>query len=176
MAKKYPASGTGGSATLRKSGPTTTALVADISQMNCELMACAFKQSNYPIEVAALALDSLGVQSAVKKFQPDVAVISTALQDGPKTGLKAARELWTSGSKTKAIILANAGVSSMVTEVFRAGAHGIVGKDEPFDTLCKCVYVVHQGQVWINSTQLLQLIDYLVHTASSSMVSAAGTN
>jgi DNA-binding NarL/FixJ family response regulator len=72
--------------------------------------------------------------------------------------------------------LIDATISPMVTEVFRAGAHGIIGRDEPFETLCKCIYVVHQGQVWINSSQLLGLIDCLVQTAPPSMVAVARSN
>jgi DNA-binding NarL/FixJ family response regulator len=144
--------------------------------MACQLMASAFRQNAYPIEVAALAVDSLEVQKAVKEFQPDVAVISAGLKNGPKMGLKAARELWVSGSKTKTIILVDASISATVTEVFRSGAHGIIGRDEPFETLCKCIHVVHQGQVWINSSQLLGLIDHLVQTAPPSMVGVGGSN
>lgn len=162
-------------ARLRRSGPAITTLVADTSRMACQLMASAFGQSAYPIEVVAVAVDSLEIQKAVKEFQPDVAVISAGLQDGPKMALKAARELWVSGSKTKAIILIDASASGTIVEVFRAGAHGIVGRDEPFETLCKCIYAVHHGQVWINSCQLLSLVNYLVRTASPSMVSAGGS-
>jgi DNA-binding NarL/FixJ family response regulator len=162
-------------ARLRRSVSPITTLVADTSRMACQLMASAFGQNAYPIEVAALAVDSLEVQRAVKKFQPDVAVISAGLKDGPKTGLKAARELWVSGSKTKAIILIDASMSGAVTEVFRAGAHGIIGRDEPFETLCKCINVVHQGQVWISSSQLLGLIDSLVKSAPPSIVTVDGS-
>ena len=160
---------------LFSTGPAIATLVADVSRMACQLMGSAFRQNAYSIEVVALAVDSLEIQRAVKEFQPDVAVISAGLKDGPKMGLKAARELWVSGSKTKAVILIDGSVST-VNEVFQAGARGIVGRDEPFETLCKCIYVVHQGQVWINSGQLLNLIDHLVKTAPPSMVSVGGSN
>jgi len=124
-------SGAAKRAHLRKCGPATTTLIADPSRMSCQLMAAAFEQSPYPIEVVALAVDSLEVQRAAKQFQPDVAVISAGLKDGPKMGLKTARELWVSDSKTKAIILIDASARGAVTEVFRAGAHGIICRDDP---------------------------------------------
>lgn len=175
MARKYASPGPPKPARLSTGGPAITTLVADISRMACQLMASAFGQSAYPIEVVAMAVDSLEVQRAFKGFQPDVAVISASLKDGPKMGLKAARELWVSRSKTKAIILIDASVGGAVTEVFRAGAHGIIGRDEPFETLCKCIYVVHQGQVWVNSSQLLCLIDSLVNSAPPSIVTVGGS-
>jgi two-component system nitrate/nitrite response regulator NarL len=161
---------------VRECGPAVTTLVSDVSRMGCQLMATAFRNSPYPIEATALAVDSLEVRKAVKDIQPDVAIINAALKDGPKMGLKVARELWASGSKTKIIILTDASVPGMVTEAFQVGAHGIIGKDDPFETLCKCIHVVHQGQVWINSSQLLQLIDYLVRTAPTSISSVGDPN
>lgn len=144
--------------------------------MGCQLMASAFKQSPYPIEVSALAVDSLEVRRAIQDIQPEVAVISAGLKDGPGMGLKAARELWVSGSKTKVIILIDASKHATVIEAFRAGAHGIFCREDPFETLCKCIYAVHQGQVWINSNQLLYLIDFLVQTAPPSMGNVGGSN
>lgn len=176
MARKYSSSAQAKRAQTREFGPAITLLVADVSRMACQLMATAFRQSAYPIEVAALAVDSLEVRKAAKEFQPNVAVISAGLKDGPNMGLKTARELWVSGSKTKVIILIDAGMRAMVIEAFRAGAHGIICRDDPFETLCKCIYVVNQGQVWINSNQLLGLIDYLVRSAPLSMANVGGSN
>jgi len=53
----------------------------------------------------------------------------------------------------------------MVIESLRAGAHSIISKDDRFQTLCKCIDVVQRGQVWINTEQMLYLIDYLAKTA-----------
>ena len=165
MARKYSCSEADQRAHLREGGPVTTIVVADVSRMSCQLMVGAFEQSPYPIEVAGWAIDSLGVQRAAKEFQPDVAVISAGLKDGPKMGLKAARELWVSGSKTKAIILIDETAGAIVIEALQSGALGVIGRDESFERLCKCICVVRQGQVWINTNQMIYLIDYLVQTA-----------
>ncbi|MGA8555898.1 MAG: response regulator transcription factor [Candidatus Acidiferrales bacterium] len=153
---------------------TVVALVADVNEMDCDVIASQIQQSNYPIKVAAIAVDSFGVQSAVKRLEPDVAVISARLKDGPRTGLKVARKLWTSGSNTKAIIRTNTSENHMVTEVFRSGAYGIISKEDSFDRLCKCIYVVYQGQVWISSSQMVRLIDYLVQTVPYPRLMATG--
>jgi DNA-binding NarL/FixJ family response regulator len=155
---------------------TAVALVADINQMDCDVIASQIQQSNYPIKVAAIAVDSFGVENAVKRLEPDVAVISARLKDGPRTGLKVARKLWMSGSNTKAIIRTNASENRMVTEVFRSGAHGIISKRDSFDRLCKCIYVVFQGQVWISSSQMVRLIDYLVQITPYSRSLPAVSN
>jgi two-component system, NarL family, nitrate/nitrite response regulator NarL len=156
--------------------PPINVLVADESRMGCQLVASAFAQSAYPIKAIALAVDSRGVLSAVKESQPDVAVIGASLKDGASAGLKAARELRVSGSKTKVIILIDATRGDKIYETLQAGAHGIMSKDDPFEKLCKCIDVVRRGQVWINSNQMLDLIDYLVKAAPASVASVANSN
>ncbi len=176
MERKYSSSEAAEREHLRKRGPATTTLVADASRMSCQLMAAAFAQSPYPIKATALAAESLEVRSAVEELQPDVAVISAGLKDGPNMGLKTARELFVSGSRTKVIILIDASAGGTVIEAFRAGARGIICRDDPFEALCKCIYVVRQGQVWINSNQLLHIINYLVQTAPALTISVGGSN
>jgi DNA-binding NarL/FixJ family response regulator len=176
LARKYSSLYSPRQAHLRESGRAINTLVADATGMACQLMASAFQQSPYHIKVIALATDSLEVRNALNEFQPEVAVISAGLKDGPNMGLKTARELWVSGSKTKVIILIEASASRAVIEALRAGARGIIGRDEPFETLCKCICAVRQGQVWINSGQLLHLIDYMVQTAPAATVSVSGSN
>ena len=52
----------------------------------------------------------------------------------------------------------------LVVEAFRAGAWGILSREEPFEVLCKCIYAVHQGQVWACSKDLRLVLDTLVHS------------
>ena len=174
MARKYLSTGLGKQAHLRKSSQAITVLIADESRMGCQLMAAAFGRSPYAMEVKALAVESSEVRSAVKEFHPDVAVISASLKDGPNAGIRTARELRISGSKTKFIVLIDASVRAVVIEAFRAGAQGVVCREDPFETLFRSIYVVHQGQVWINTNQQLFLIDYLLQTAPPSISRVGG--
>jgi two-component system, NarL family, nitrate/nitrite response regulator NarL len=176
VARKHSASGSAERPHLRNNGPAITALVADVTRMSCQLMASALEQSRYPIKITALALDSIQVRNLVKETQPDVAVIGAGLKDGPSMGLRAARELWVAGSRTKVIILIDASVRGVVIQALQAGAHGIICRDEPFETLCKCIDVVRRGQIWVNSEQLLHLIDHLVQTAPASTISVSTSN
>ena len=176
LAGKQLLSASGESIPLVAGGPAVTVVVADATRMSCQLMAAAFKQSPYPIEVTGLAVDSREVLRTIKESCPDVALIGASLKDGPNKGLQVARELWVSGSKTKVVILIDAGIESKVTEAFRAGAHGVICRDDAFETLFKCVYVVRHGQVWIDSNQLRRLIDCLVRSTPLSMAKHDGTD
>ena len=51
-----------------------------------------------------------------------------------------------------------------VVDAFRCGARGVIFRDEPFETLGKCIRAVHKGQIWANSQQL----GYLVRCARAS--------
>jgi two-component system nitrate/nitrite response regulator NarL len=159
-----------------KHGQAITVLVADESRMSCELMASAFKQSPYAIKVVALAIDSSEVSRAAEDSHPDIAVIRAALKDGPTMGLNAARNLRLSGSKTKVIMLIDSNVGGSVIEAFRAGARGVFCSEDPFDNLCKCIWVVQQGQVWVKSDYLLFVLDYLVQTSPTAAPMLRGSN
>ena len=143
--------------------------------MGCQLMANALGRSPYGIEVCALAGDSSEVRSAVEKTQPQVAVIGL-LKDGPNMNLKMTQELSASDSKTKVIELIEPDAPLAVIEALQAGARGVVCRDDPFEMLCKCIHVVHQGQIWINTTQLEWLLDYLVRATPLSTICERNSN
>lgn len=161
---------------IAKHGQPITALVADESRMSCELMASAFKQCPYPIRVVALAIDSIEVGRAAEEHHPDIAIIRIALKDGPTMGLNAARNLRSAAPETKVIVLIDANVGASVIEAFRAGARGIFCSEDPFDSLCKCINVVQEGQVWIKNEHLLYVTDYLVQTSPATVPGVRTSN
>src|SRR4029077_10761410 len=44
---------------------------------------------------------------------------------------------------------------------FRSGAHGVFCRTDSFQTLCKCLACVHDGQVWASSAELQFLLEAL---------------
>lgn len=176
VAKKHPSPDSVKQLRVAKAGQAISVLVADESRMSCELMASAFKQGPYPIRVVALAIDSLEVGRAAEEHHPDVAIIRIALKDGPTMGLSAARNLRASVPQTKVIVLIDANVGASVIEAFRAGARGIFCSEDPFDSLCKCINIVYQGQIWIKNEHLLYVTDYLVQTSPATVPGVRTSN
>jgi len=176
MAQKYALPEFSKSNGARESAQPVTIVVADESRMGCQLLASAFKQSASHIKVAALAVESAEVVRAVKEHQPDVVVMRASLRDGPQMGLKAARDLRAAGSMAKVILLSDMASGVSAVEAFRAGAHGIIGRDESFEALCKSISVVQKGQIWVSSDQLRRVIDYLYQTSSTSAASSRSSN
>ncbi len=62
----------------------------------------------------------------------------------------------------------------LVIKAFRAGALGVVVREQSYELLCKCVYSVHRGQVWANSQQLRHLLDALVTGTPGKLTDAQG--
>jgi len=151
-------------------------LIAEANQMNCQLVASAFRPSRYRVAVVASATESMRALALLKEIQPDVAVISAQLKEGPLEGYRVLRELRLLHARTRAIMLLESRSRETVVDAFRFGAHGVIFRDEPLETLAKSIHAVHQGQVWANSEHLGYLLDALTHALPLRVQDARGVN
>lgn len=142
-------------------GSRVQVLVVEANYLNCQLVENALRPKRNGIGVIASAVASSDALGLLKQHEPDVAVISAALQDGPLEGYRVLRELRLLQSRTRAIILLDTRDREPVIDAFRCGAHGVVFRDEPLETLGKSIHAVHRGQVWADSQQLSYLLDAL---------------
>jgi DNA-binding NarL/FixJ family response regulator len=154
--------------------PSIGVLIADASRMHCQLMATALRRSRYRFDVVSSVTESQEALRALKEKQPDVALIAANLRDGPLAGFKVLRELQASRSMRKSIMLIDSSERDIVIEAFRRGAHGVISRDELFETLCECVWAVHQGQIWVRAEELHFLVDALVESAQPRILNAKG--
>jgi two-component system nitrate/nitrite response regulator NarL len=151
-------------------------LILEANQMNCQLVASALRPRRYRVAVVASAVESARALALLKEMQPDVAIISARLQSGPVEGFSLLRELRSARSTTRAIMLLDTRERELVIDAFRYGAHGVIFRDEPLETLCKCIHAVHNGQVWANSQQLGYLLDALSTSMPIHLQDARGAN
>jgi len=136
--------------------------VADASRMGCQLIAAAL-QRGPRLNVLGYAMDSDSVLSGLRDCEADVAIISAHLTNGPIVGFDVVRKIRASHPKINVIMMLDSTDRSLVVEAFRAGACGILSREEPFEVLCKCIHAVHQGQVWASSKDLRFVLDALAH-------------
>jgi two-component system nitrate/nitrite response regulator NarL len=134
-------------------------LVAEASFLHCQLVENIFRPKRTGIVVVACSVDSRDALARLKEHEPDVAVISARLQEGPLEGYRVLRELHLLQAKTRTVMLLDSRERDLVVDAFRCGAHGVVFRDEPIETLGKCIHVVHRGQVWANSENLCHLLE-----------------
>src|ERR1700680_105995 len=158
----------------RIEGPSIAVLIADATRMHCQLMATALRRSRYRFDVVCTATESQEALRAVKEMQPDVAVIGSNLHEGALAGFKVLRELQACRSMSKTIMLIDSSERDIVIEAFRRGAHGVISRDELFETLCECVRAVHQGQIWVRAEALHFLVDALVKSIPPRILDAKG--
>ncbi len=151
-------------------------IVAEASEMYCQLVQNAFRSRRYRVGVIATAVQSPHAIELLKDRQPDVAIISAQLQEGPLAGFVLLRELRALRSRTRAVMLLSSRERDLVVDAFRSGAHGVIFRDEPLETLSKCVHAVHEGQVWANSEHLGYLLQALAHVKPLRLQDARGAN
>lgn len=136
-------------------------VIAEANQLNCQLVESAFRSRRSHVAIVASAVGSRETLEMIKEHAPDVAIISSQMESGPLDGYYILRELHSRQTKTRLVLLLASRDRELVIDAFRCGAHGVVFRDEPLETLAKCIQAVHRGQVWANSLHLGYLLDVL---------------
>jgi DNA-binding NarL/FixJ family response regulator len=143
------------------SGDHPTVVVADSSKMGSQLLAQTIQGHN-DFRVVGSATTRSEAMSGISKLQPDIAVISSRLQDGAFTGVQVLRELRTLQPRPRVIMLLDDDQPELVVESFRNGARGIFCRTELTTHLRKCILCVSKGQIWANNTQLERVVEALM--------------
>lgn len=92
---------------------------------------------------------------------PNVAVISSTLREGPFSGFTPLRRLSRANRSLNCVLLLDQDDRDVVIEAFRSGAVGVCGRGQPCEQLFKCIACVGRGQVWANSRQLRYVVQAL---------------
>ena len=128
-------------------------LVGDSSRIHSHLLAEALERDPR-LRIAGSASSSHEFLAMAARTNPDVVVISANLDDNPAGGMAALREFYETHPQTPSVMLLDSPKRELVLEAFRSGACGIFSKHESPETLCKCVRVVFEGQVWASSQEV----------------------
>lgn len=148
-----------------------TAVVAQASQMDCQLLANAIERP-CRLSIVASAINSADVLGAVQQNTPDLVVIGTRLQDGGYAGLKVAKSLQKCNGKSSILMLLDADDRELVVESFRCGAMGVFTRDGSSRQLCQCITAVLQGKIWASNTQMKWVVEALAQTDAPILVSS----
>jgi two-component system, NarL family, nitrate/nitrite response regulator NarL len=148
--------------------PSTTVVVADGNRMNCQLLVDAI-QRHHQLQVVGSATHSKELISAVCEGKPDVALVSTSLQDGALAGLLVIPELRALHPGIHVIALLDEEERNLVVEVFRKGARGVFCRTGVFADLPKCIRSVEQGKIWANNNELEHIVDALMQAPAPNV-------
>ena len=139
-------------------------LIAEASEMNCQLVESAFRPKSKHVTIVGCAVRGRDAVGLLKEKRPDIAIVSAQLQEGALEGYRVLREIRSLGLRTRAILLLSSREPEQVVDAFRCGARGVVFRDEPIETLGKCIHAVNHGQVWASSESMRGLLEALGQT------------
>jgi two-component system, NarL family, nitrate/nitrite response regulator NarL len=155
---------------LLEHGHVVSVFLADATRMGCELMATALQRSRFNLTLVGYATDSAEIRAGLCEKEVDIVIISADLREGATAAFKLTSEIRDSHPKTSVILILESIERIMVVEAFRAGAAGIFSRDRPFDLLCKCIDVVHRGQIWADNRAVQFLVDTIVRSKPAEAV------
>ncbi len=138
----------------------THVIVFEATEMGCQLFSHVLNASSYGAKVMGCWSGARDVDASLAR-SADVALISANLKDGPTAGFIALRDLKRHNSNLHCVVLLERDEPNLIVEAFRCGASGVCRREDSCESLCKCIYQVHRGQIWANSQQLQYLLQAL---------------
>jgi DNA-binding NarL/FixJ family response regulator len=153
--------------------PVVRVLVADSSRINTQLMSDALKRDP-GLTVVAWNGNVSGLVSTVMAERVDVLAVSCSIEGQPLRGLELVRDLLTEKPTARAVVLLDSQDRDLVIEAFRAGARGVFSREDSVESFCKCIYRVHQGQIWANTQQVEFVLETLAASPTLRMAGGKG--
>ena len=135
-------------------------LVADQSRMVSQLLASSLARKSR-FKILGTAVEAEQALQILNREQAEVAVIAVNLKDGPLSGFSLLTQLRTAHPRTRTIVLLDSPDDDLVVNAFRSGARGVFCRSGSVKMLCKCIYAVHQGQIWANTLQMQVILGAL---------------
>ena len=149
-------------------------LISDRSALGCELMLHSLSRRRGLIDSVLCATSSADVEHVARTQEPEVALISAALRDGPLAGFRVLPSLQTILPKCPVIVLLDDCDEELVVDAFRAKARGVFYRADPVEQLVRCIEAVHQGQIWVRPKELRAVLDAFAE--SSPFTGPVNTN
>lgn len=149
-------------------------IIADPTAITSELLTQALsKQPEFLISGCPRNLEEL--VAIISDQAPDIALIRSTNQKGMFSPLTILNTIHSVSPSTRGIVLSSDLAREDVVSYFQAQARGILPAElTDFETLCKCIYSVNEGQIWASSKQLNYLIESLSGAKPLQIVNAEG--
>ena len=146
---------------------TIRILTADSNQMACRLLSDALSREP-GLSVVASAADYDSMIRSLQAAKPDIALISAALPGGLlKTKPASSQNL---SVACPWVLMLDESEPEAVVNAFRAGAKGVFSRTQSdIRLLAKCVRRVIEGQVWVDSKQMLYLLEALTGSQDGAL-------
>jgi DNA-binding NarL/FixJ family response regulator len=140
-------------------------LISDKTPLGCQLLARTLDGYIENVNGGGYATSSSEVLRAAQECNPEIALISATLEDGPLAGFKTLPALQSMLPQCAVVVILDDVDGDLVVDAFRAHARGVFFRADPIDLLIKCITVVHQGQIWVGSRELRRVLDAFSESA-----------
>ena len=144
-------------------------LVSDSNAMSCRLLADALRRAHFQIDACAVTVDE--IVNALAQRVPDIAIVSSTLEEKRLAGFTALREIREMFPEARVLMLLPDKDQEVIVSAFRGRAQGVFFRGDPFFQLYKCLRVIHKGQVWASTEDLHHVIDALARSAPLRTIS-----
>jgi DNA-binding NarL/FixJ family response regulator len=156
-------------------GGVVRVLVADSNLTQSHLLGSALRRQS-GLTVACCESELYDCLHALELSLVDVILWAyRPVNDSSCPDVEALRSLHQKHPQTSIVLLVDAYDRDLVISALRAGVRGLFCRaSQPFKALCKCIHVVHEGQLWANNEQLMYLIDALEHGPKLHVTNSRG--
>lgn len=149
-------------------------LISDRTALGCELMLLTLGRRRDLVGSAVWATSSVEVERVARTQQPEIALISAALSDGPLAGFRVLPTLQSILPECRVIVMLDDNNEELAIDAFRARARGVFYRTDQMEQLVKCIDKVRQGEVWVRQGDLHAVFD--AFAKCSTFCSAKSTN
>jgi DNA-binding NarL/FixJ family response regulator len=149
-------------------------LIASPSQMQLQLLSGALRRRPEFV-VKTCALDAEPILKHLETAQIQVLLLDGNSQGSSWTEMALLRRIHIAFPNIAKVLLLESFHREVVVNAFRSGARGLFSfAASPFRSLCKCIQVVHRGEIWANAQQIQYLVDLVAQVPSLRVVNARG--
>ena len=141
--------------------------------MRHQLLVSAFRRRS-EFRLSSCEMEAEQILAALAENHVDV-VLTSSSQPNRGEAIAGIRRIHLSQPRVAQVLLLENPDRNAVVNAFRSGAQGLFWQSKhPFRLLCKCVQVVHGGQIWISSEHLRFLIDAVSQVPALRVVNSLG--
>lgn len=142
--------------------------------MQLQLLTAALRRRP-EFNVTACTVDPDLILQSLEASPVDVVLLAAGGQGSTWQDMALLRRIHISYPRVPKILVLEAFDRELVVNAFRSGARGLFCfSGSPFRALCKCIQVVHRGQIWATAEQINHLIELVSQVPSLRVVSANG--
>lgn len=134
----------------------STVFVGGASQLDCQLLSSLLGRKG--VRVIGSAFKAADIISGVARLRPQVALISSRIEEGDLAGLAVVREISLEQSDLRFVMLVDSADPELVIESVRSGAVGVFSRSRGSAELRRCIQKVLEGKPWVSDADVLCLI------------------